>query len=217
MSVHLRPATPDDIPGAAALLAEAFADYPWTRWTVDADRHAQRLTGLFRLDLTAVALPYGHVDLATTSDGPAAVAVWLPGTGVPARVWTEISPAATELAGARGSAASAAEAVLAPHRPAEEHLLLASLGVAPPHQGRGLGAAVLAAGLCRADRQGLPVHLETSAARNVRFYQRLGFTVTGVVDLPGGGPRTWLMRRPPAGGPGEIAGPSPAPAQDDLP
>ena len=39
--------------------------------------------------------------------------------------------------------------------------------------------------------------LETSAEPNVRFYRRLGFAVIDVVDLPRGGPRTWLMRREP--------------------
>ena len=78
-------------------------------------------------------------------------------------------------------------------------MALAGLGVVPSRQGRGLGAATLAPGLARADRDGLPVHLETSAASNVRLYQRVGFTVADVVDLPGGGPRTWLMRREPRG------------------
>jgi hypothetical protein len=41
------------------------------------------------------------------------------------------------------------------------------------------------------------VWLETSAESNVRFYRRFGFAVVGVVDLRGGGPRTWLMLRQP--------------------
>ena len=197
MTPDVRLAAPDDVPAAAGVLADAFADYPWTRWTVDADAHRERLTRLFRLDLGAVALPYGHVDLGVTPRGPAAVAVWLPGAGVPGHVWTEIASATAELAGRRAAAAAAADAVLAPHRPTEDHVLLASLGVARHQQGRGLGTAVLVPGLERADRDGLPVHLETSAESNVPFYRRLGFTVTDVVDLPDGGPRTWLVRREP--------------------
>ncbi|MGY1722862.1 hypothetical protein [Blastococcus sp. SYSU DS0533] len=41
------------------------------------------------------------------------------------------------------------------------------------------------------------MHLGTSAARNVRSYQRLGSSVTTAVDRPDGGPRTWLMHRAP--------------------
>ncbi|MGY1748688.1 GNAT family N-acetyltransferase [Modestobacter sp. SYSU DS0511] len=197
MTLHQRPATADDAPIAAALLADAFTDYPWTRWTVAADDHERRLTALQHLYLSAVALPHGHVDLGYTDDTLVTVAVWLPGTAVPDHVWREVGPVAAELAGKRAAAAAAAEELLAPHRPCGEHLLLASVGVAQDQQGQGLGAAALQPGLARADRYGLPVHLETSAPRNVRFYERLGFTITAVVDLPDAGPRTWLMRRAP--------------------
>ncbi|MGY2067643.1 GNAT family N-acetyltransferase [Blastococcus sp. SYSU DS0619] len=197
MTLHLRPATAGDLPAAARLLADAFTDYPWTRWTVAADDHDRRLTTLQELYLTAVALPYGHVDLGYSAERLTTVAVWLPGTAVPDEVWREIGPTVADLSGDRAATAAAADAVLGPHRRGGEHLLLASVGVDRSHQGRGLGAVALAPGLTRADRYGLPVHLETSAARNVRFYQRLDFTVTDVVDLPDGGPRTWLMHRAP--------------------
>jgi GNAT superfamily N-acetyltransferase len=225
---QVRPAAAGDVPAAAAVLAHAFTDYPWTRWTVDADRRRWRLTQLYRLYLTAVALPYGHVDLVGAVDGPLSVAVWLPSGGVPDHVWAEIAPAAADLAGDRAAAAAAAHAAVAARRASEEHLLLAALGVVPEQQGRGLGAMLLAAGLQRAERHGLPVHLETSAPRNVRFYRRFGFAEAAVLDLPGGGPRTWLMRRgpnrwrparrgPAGANPGEIAGSTPAAAANDQP
>ncbi|GAB3197625.1 hypothetical protein GCM10027261_23320 [Geodermatophilus arenarius] len=197
MTVHVRPATPEDVPAAAAVLADAFTDYPWTRWTVDADDHGGRLRTLFRLDLSAVAVPFGRVDLGETADGLVSVAVWIRGTAVPADVWARVGRATTELAGDRAAAAAEAEAVLAGRRLDEPHVALASLGVARRRQGRGLGAATLAPGLAWADHEGLAVHLETSAEPNVRFYRRLGFAVVDAVDLPDGGPRTWLMRRPP--------------------
>jgi GNAT superfamily N-acetyltransferase len=198
MTLQLRPATTDDASAAAAVLADAFTDYPWTRWTVAAADHTQRLTALQHLYLTAVALPFGHVDVGSTDGSMATVAVWISSTGVPEHVWAEVAPAAAELAGDRAAAAEAAEAVLALRRPTDEHLLLACVGVARAHQRQGLGAAAVAPGLARADQEGVAVHLETSEARNLRFYHRLGFTITDVVDLPDGGPRTWLMRREPS-------------------
>jgi hypothetical protein len=51
MDLHVRAAALDDVPAAADALADAFAEYPWTRWTVDADEDTRRLTEPFRLDL----------------------------------------------------------------------------------------------------------------------------------------------------------------------
>ncbi|OMQ16247.1 hypothetical protein A7K94_0203850 [Modestobacter sp. VKM Ac-2676] len=197
MTLRIRPAAQDDVAAAAAVLADAFADYPWTRWTVDADAHDERLRDLHRLFLSAVAVPFGRVDLGEVGDELVSVTVWMPGTEVPDDVWAQVTPAAVELAGDRAAAAAEAEAAIAVHRTGEPHVALSSMGVLREHQGRGIGAATLTAGLEVADREGLPVHLETSAEANVRFYRRLGFTVTGDVALTGGGPRTWLMRREP--------------------
>jgi GNAT superfamily N-acetyltransferase len=197
MTLHIRAAAPDDVHAAAEVLADAFTSYPWTRWTVDADGHGERLRALHHLYLSSVAVPFGHVDLGEAGEDLVGVAVWIPGAGVPTDVWQRIAPAAIELAGDRSATAAEAEAMMADHRPDEPHVTLASLGIRQRRQGQGLGAAMMAPGLRRADRDELPVHLETSAEPNVRFYRRLGFMVTDVVDLPGGGCRTWLMRRVP--------------------
>jgi GNAT superfamily N-acetyltransferase len=197
MPLPVRPATPGDVAAAAEVLADAFADYPWTRWTVDADDHGDRLRALHHLYLSAVALPFGRVDVAEAGQELVGVAAWVPSTGIPDDVWAHVGPAAAELAGHRAKVAAAAEVRLAECRPSEPHLTLASLGVLQHRQGQGFGAALLAPGLDRADRDELPVWLETSAETNVRFYRRLGFAVTEAVDLPGSGPRTWLMRRQP--------------------
>jgi ribosomal protein S18 acetylase RimI-like enzyme len=198
MTLRVRPAAQYDVPAAAAVLADAFSDYPWTRWTVDADAHDERLRDLHRLFLSAIAVPFGRADLGQVGDELVSVAVWTPSTAVPDDVWAQVAPAAARLAGNRAVAAAEAEEALAVHRIGEPHVTLSSVGVLGPHQGRGIGAATLTAGLEDADRKGLPVHLETSAEPNVRFYRRLGFSVTGVVDLRSEGPRIWLMRREPS-------------------
>jgi GNAT superfamily N-acetyltransferase len=61
-------------------------------------------------------------------------------------------------------------------KPADGHLLLDHLYIRPEFQGRGIGAAVLAAIFARADAEGLPVRvgaLRESASN--RFYVRHGF------------------------------------------
>jgi GNAT superfamily N-acetyltransferase len=195
MTLQIRAAATADVEAAAGVLADAFAQYAWTRWTVDADRHAARLRRLYEVYLARVALPHGEVDLGETAEGLVAVAVWVPGGAVPDEVWSETAPVVRDLAGNRAAAADEADTALEPHRPRGAHIVLASVGVVPDRQGRGHGRAVLEQGLARADRAELPVHLETSDHRNVDFYLGLGFEVTACVDVPGGGPRTWVMRR----------------------
>ncbi|WP_454810595.1 GNAT family N-acetyltransferase [Paenarthrobacter nitroguajacolicus] len=73
---------------------------------------------------------------------------------------------------------------------------LATVGVDPAHQGRGLGTAVASAGLARIDRELGAVVLETSDERNVRLYGRLGFLVTDTTMIPEG-PTVYSMSRAP--------------------
>jgi ribosomal protein S18 acetylase RimI-like enzyme len=76
------------------------------------------------------------------------------------------------------------------------HWYLAVLGTDPSAQGRGLGSAVLQPVLERCDADGLGAYLESSKARNIDFYARHGFRVTGELRLPRG-PIMWPMWREP--------------------
>ncbi len=80
--------------------------------------------------------------------------------------------------------------------PTPPHWYLAILGTDPSHQGHGIGSALIGAITDRCDDQGLPAYLESSKERNVAFYARHGFEVTGQPHLPGG-PKIWLMWREP--------------------
>ncbi|GAA0567009.1 GNAT family N-acetyltransferase [Actinomadura livida] len=188
-----RPAGPADLHAIADTLASAFADYPWTRWTVAADDHPRRLRALQLYFTEKVGLPYGRV---WTAGDNAAAAVWTtPGIDVPPEVFT--GPELAALYGDRAPYAIEAEEFLAPYRPSRPAWFLATIGVRRDMQGRGLGQAVLAPGLAEADRTGHDAYLETADERNVRFYERFGFETTADVHLPGGGPRTWCMIRRP--------------------
>ncbi|SCG48367.1 Predicted N-acyltransferase, GNAT family [Micromonospora echinaurantiaca] len=200
MDIEVRRIGPELAGAAAEVLAEAFDGYPWTAWTVAADRHRERLAGLFAATVSAVGLPYGEVWAALDGGRPRAVAVWLrPDRPVPEQVWGELTARDAELAGDRHPARVAAEAACAPLRSPEPAFVLATVGVCPADQGRGIGGRLLRPGLAEADRTGRPAVLETSSPANVRFYRRLGFEVTGEVTVPGGGPRVWAMRRPAPG------------------
>src|SRR4051794_38323925 len=97
-----------DLDAMAAVLGQAFADYPATRWTVDARAaarmplaamagvpgqrsaasppprgtvaardHPRRVTGLQRLSLEHLGLPFGQAWVAEVDGAVASVAVWM--------------------------------------------------------------------------------------------------------------------------------------------
>jgi len=198
MAIVVRRAVAADADAAAAVLADAFADYPWTRWTIDADAHGQRVEDLQRLCLNRLALPYGEVWLACDeADAVLSVAVWtLPQSAPPPAELDEMGEVQATLEGDRHEASVAAEAFVAPLRPATPHYYLGAVGTRRDRQRQGLATAVLTPILERADRGGEPAFLETSAPDNVSFYERLGFVVVTETAVPDGGPYVWTMLRP---------------------
>jgi GNAT superfamily N-acetyltransferase len=193
----IREAVTADVAGAADTLTEAFRDYPFTRHTISADDHLARLREFQRIFLAEIGLPHGRV---WVSGGLDAVAVWsTPESGGAEAVMAELLPTLVNLAGDRADAYASAERTMEGHRPTEPVWFLGTVGVRPQAQGRGLGRAVVGAGLREADTAGVPAFLETSSPENVRLYESLGFRVTAGYDLPDGGPHTWSMRRPVGG------------------
>lgn len=65
-----------------------------------------------------------------------------------------------------------------------KHMYLMIVGVDPDFQGKGIGSALLAPVLAKADRDGLTCYLETVTERDVRFYQKNDFVIVnhGFID-----------------------------------
>lgn len=90
------------------------------------------------------------------------------------------------------------------HQHEPHHWYLARLGTAPSEQGQGLGSAVLQPVLERCDSERVGAYLETALHRNLSFYARHGFRVSGELSLPRG-PTIWAMWREPREPPGARA------------
>ncbi|HET7044563.1 MAG TPA: GNAT family N-acetyltransferase [Gaiellaceae bacterium] len=184
---------------AGGVLARAFADDPAWRWILPGDRRRRRtLPWLFRAAV-AVTLAGGRVD--TTAGEVRGLALWIPaGDGL---VSVDHAAARTMLAlplrlrSAFRRFRAYTEWNFALQRRAQlgPALFLSGLGVDPAHQRRGIGGALLEAGLEREPHT--PAVLLTNNEWNIRFYERHGFGVVDELTIPGGGPRTWAMVRPP--------------------
>jgi GNAT superfamily N-acetyltransferase len=84
-------------------------------------------------------------------------------------------------------------------QPGEPHWHLEVLSVRPEHQRHGLGSRLVRPITARADRNGVPCHLEAAHPANVAFHRWFGFKVldAALEVIPGGGPAVITMRRPP--------------------
>lgn len=174
----------------------AFARDPLVRWFFPDDARWDELGSSFFGTLLDLRLRGGVVDVDAAGRG---AAQWEPPGGLAmdeAAVEAAWEPhralrdAATEerfrLVGGR----------MAPHVPDEPHWYLGVLAVHPDHHRRGIGSALIAPGLARADDDGVPAFLETATTDNVRLYERHGFVVTAELQLPDG-PAVWFMTRHP--------------------
>jgi ribosomal protein S18 acetylase RimI-like enzyme len=183
----------DDAADAARVVASAFADYPYWVWIEpDAAARRDRMLAYYRLDLAEmIGAGWSH----GLSSGPVldAVAIWLRSEDLADGFANEASRALGPAATARIDRALAAMEAMAP---AEQHWYLDVLAVEPGRQGAGLGHRVLVDGLRRADADGVGCHLETARPQNVTWYQRLGFAVTGEIEIDG--LHLWGMWRPPS-------------------
>jgi GNAT superfamily N-acetyltransferase len=207
-------ARPGDVPALADTFAAAFSDDVMIRWPMPEATPAA-LAEFFRVILA----PYAESGVLWKIGGCDGGAAWLPPglagrfAGIEQSTRAAISP----LTGDGGARYAAFWDWLDGHLPGGPCWFLDVVGVAPGAQGRGLGRALVRHGLARARAGGCPAFLETGTARNVPFYESLGFGVVGEQQAPGGGPVIWFMQTPPAPSsaavpaPGRRAGSSPGP------
>lgn len=189
-----------DIGELAATMSRAFYDDPVMEWILpDAGRRLRQLGRMFTAMTRHHHLAHGGVEVA--SDGPAigAAALWDP----PNR-WLEtrraewaMVPTFLRVFGLRTAQARGVQEVMKRAHPEEPHWYLAAIGSDPSVRGQGFGQALMRSRLDRCDAEHCPAYLESSKPENVPYYQRFGFSVTGEIALPDGGPPLWAMWREP--------------------
>jgi GNAT superfamily N-acetyltransferase len=198
MAADVRLTGPEDVPIVARSLARAFRDDPVFTWLipdVDDDERARRSVGFFTLETK-----FRVKDATAWCSGErSGAALWAAPNQWRTPVVAGIRLAATIARHTRWRTPAALNALstLEKQHPKEPHWYLAVLGTDPDHQGRGIGAALLAPVLERCDHDGLPSYLESSKESNIPYYERFGWRVTKELPLKGG-PTLWAMWRDPS-------------------
>jgi ribosomal protein S18 acetylase RimI-like enzyme len=200
-SAVVGPLPPELARAAAATLVASHADYPSFRQVFpDSVRRTRALQPFFTVTVRD-ALRFGVVRAAVDGSQVLAVAVWLPPGAFPwsARRKLKAMPYFLRVLAADPGHFSmfiryGANAERA--HPSDRHWYLVVAGVRPEAQRQGLGSQLMRHELDIADRDGIPVYLETADRANVAYYERFGFTVINeALELVPGGPTHVAMRR----------------------
>ena len=197
----VRPAeSADDREAAAEALALAFADDPcWAHVLPEDGTRAEKLLAYFTSEIESLVPEYRELWVAEDGGG---AAFWAPPGRwrVPLGMTLREGSRMLGVFGRRLPIGLRAQLRLENRHPrSPQHWYLHYLGVEPRRQGRGLGGSLLRPVLDVCDRERIPAHLEASTERNRILYERNGFELTEVFDMPGrGGPPVRKMWREPA-------------------
>ncbi|MBV1959282.1 MAG: GNAT family N-acetyltransferase [Pseudomonadales bacterium] len=178
----------------AAILGSAFTHDPLLNWLTP---YTPLYSSLFLAEIDALYKKHGHIYINKDQSG---AAIWLP-AGVPTKVPFGFRMLTTVfqlvIKSGLGSLKRILELekVFAENRPREAHFYLHAIGSSLENQGKGIGSALLKAGLAECDKVGMPAYLESSNQRNNPLYQRYGFEIIGEATFSNNGPTIWFMRR----------------------
>jgi GNAT superfamily N-acetyltransferase len=192
MRTEVTRAGPDRVSALASMFGRAFVDEPMMRWPLGdhgdvVDRFA-RCFAYFLEDVLGLGIVWEVGDAK-------GAAVWIPpDQSEPWEVHPWNQARISALTNDGGGRYEAFWDWVDSRCPDERLWQLDSIAVEPIVQGRGLGGALIAAGLARAGRDGIGAFLSTGTPRNVTIYERAGFRVVEDLDAPGGGPHIWFMR-----------------------
>jgi ribosomal protein S18 acetylase RimI-like enzyme len=192
----IRCAVDSEIITVGQILGSAFSNDPVMRWLCG----RENLGGLmFQAEAESHYKHHNHVYINESQTG---AALWLPPGVSPTApfswgsmyfMWRLLLSG-----GIKGMHRGyGIEQVMSSKHLKEPHFYLHAIGAHLDHQGKGIGSALLKAGLSACDQIHAPAYLESTNIRNNALYERYGFEITGDYEFRDEGPTVWFMRRPP--------------------
>ncbi len=200
------PIRPNQIPSAARVMANAFANAPRYTFRLPNDTQRQaRLPWVWGATIRAYLHSGGAVYVAHGGSGDAVlgVAIWgspqKPKHSTLTLLRSGLWAAPVRLGIPAWRRRRALAPVLAALKPPGPCWYLNGIGVDPSAQRTGLGSALINQMLPRIDDDALPAFLDTSAPDSLGYYERFGFLVTAELTLPNGIPLWGMTRQPSLG------------------
>jgi len=189
---------PAQLNHCAETLARAFFVDPFFEFVLPNPRKRERLLPWLYRKLIRIIHDYGKVFVSSHLDG---VALWLgpkqtnlPLVGI---IKTglflfpcKLSPAEFK----RSRQLDTLSSQLHRRSMTRPHLYLFGIGVEPALQGKGLGRALVQAGLAFAAQLHVPAYLDTYNPHNLSFYASLGFQIIRSEKPTSPCPQIWAMR-----------------------
>lgn len=191
-NIHI--AKNSELKSVCDILASAFTNDPVLQWL---SGYAHIYPSLFRSEVEALYKHHNHIYINNEHTG---AALWLPpGVPVTAPFHWRVVVIAWKMLRTKGyrsiKRATLLDKVIEANQPEEPHFYLHAIGASLDNQGRGIGSALIKAGLATCDKLGMPAYLESSNEKNNPLYERHGFRIIRENKLPDGGPKVWYMQR----------------------
>ncbi|MEQ9397742.1 MAG: GNAT family N-acetyltransferase [Longimicrobiales bacterium] len=215
----IRTLDPDERAAVVRVLSEAFADYPVMRFVLGGDPMEMpdglaALVGFF----TDVRYAMGWPVLGVEADGRL-VAATLVNEPTDAPFLDRFQDGLARVRAALGEEAyarlEAFEHASEGNEPDGDYYFMGMLGVLPGYQRQGFGRMLLRHVEAMASDAGCGVALSTEDARNVPFYEDLGYRVIGQADI--GELHTWGFYRPADAGGSSRSGAAPPSLSEPTP
>ncbi len=193
--INVRRLAPGDDWAVARVLAASLADDPAIQNLVDDPSLHERLLRRHLSGLAHDTEQHGTGYLARIGGIPVGAALWYePGSWRAA----DRNPRRGRTWGRQARKLARVEDALVREAASEDGWYLRAHGVDPRHQGRGIGARLIAPILEAADSHGVTCALHTSNPASRAFYERFGFvSVDALHPVVPGGPAYLRMRRHP--------------------
>jgi len=202
-SVVIKEIHPSHVEIASAVLEVAFREDPWINYFYS-NHESYKTTAMrwFLGRMLTYGIQSGRVWAAYDGETLKGIALWQPPYESGTTAWGMIKAGMAAAPFKMGIKATVKALsvldyteVMRKQTVTTPHWSLYTIGVLPSDQNKGLGAAMMAPILAVADNAKLPVYLDTSSKRSLKFFNKMGFKTAIDVTDPPNGPRFWTMLR----------------------